>query len=118
MALKSTITSSVNNAFNLIGDLGETINFTNASIEGYDFSNNSVEGNATTLVSIKGIVSKQYKDISDNPRLLSDITIKTTDLSAIELDNYDLVNFRSKNWNINNVSDNGFITVITVAREI
>ena len=118
MALKSTITNSVNNAFNLIGDLGETITFTNSTIEGYNFANHSPQGSATETVSVKGIVARQYKDITDNPRLLADITLKTTDLSTIELDNYDLVTFRSKNWNINSVTDNGFITNVTVAREI
>ena len=118
MALKSTITSSVNNAFNLIGDLGEIITFTNSTIGGYDFSNHSIQGSATQEVTIKGIVSKQYKDITDNPRLLADIVLKSADIDGVELDGYDTIIFRSKQWRINSLTDNGFVVNLTVAREI
>ena len=118
MALKSTITSSVNSAFNLIGDLGEIITFTNSTANEYDFNNHSVTQTTLQPVQIKGIVAKQYKNTSDNPRLLTDITLKSADVDAVELDNYDIVNFRSKDWKINSVDDNGFIVRVTVAREI
>ena len=118
MALKSTITSSVNSAFNLIGDLGEIITFTNSTVSEYNFNNHSVTKTTLQPVTIKGIVSKQYKNISDNPRLLSDITLKSADVDAVELDGYDIVNFRSRDWKINSIDDNGFIVKVTVAREI
>ena len=119
MAFKSLITNEVRNAFNLLQDLAEDITFTNNTSTSYDFSTGDVteDANKTTTI-IKGVISKMSKDVNDNTMIIAEVILKSEDASIIDIDNYDTINFRNRNWSINNVEDNGFAVTLTAARKV
>ena len=105
---------NVDLAFNLIGDLAEDVTLkTTASVD-YDFSTSTTNTTADTQKVIKGVISKIYSPEEDNSILLADIIVKSTDISVDEIDNYDVVNFRNKDWNMRVAKDNSYIITITV----
>lgn len=116
MALKTLITNAVNGAFNTVGDLAEDIVFVNKTASDYNFTTGLVTTTDVGTKTLKGIVSKTYKSITDNTTILADVLIKSNDATVLDLDNYDTVTLRNKSWNINNVSDDGFTVTITLAR--
>lgn len=118
MAFRNLIQSQVNNAFNLIGDLAENIMFTNNSVSEYNFETGDTTEVTGSQVTIRGVVSKMSKDVNDNTMIVAELTLKTSDVSTIEIDNYDAITFRNKSWSINSVEDNGFATILTAVRKV
>lgn len=118
MAFKNRILNQVNRAFDILQDLAEDISFTNVTDVEYDFNNSEASETVETTKIIKGVITKMYKDINDNTILLSEVIIKTVDASGNDLDNYDTITFRNKNWNINSLEDNGFSVTIIAARKV
>lgn len=118
MSFKTLITNNVTNAFNLIGDLAESITFTNTTVSEYDFANQSMTSTTDASLTIKGVVTKSYKTNDDKPRINADIMIKSSDVDSEILDGYDTVVLRSKTWNINKMEDDGYIINLTIGREI
>lgn len=118
MSFKTLITDNVTNAFNLIGDLAETLTFTNTTVSEYDFANQSMTSSTDSSLTIKGVVIKSYKTNDDKPRLNADIMIKSSDVNSEILDGYDTVLLRNKTWSINTMEDNGYVINITLGREI
>jgi hypothetical protein len=118
MSFKTLITNNVTNAFNLIGDLAESITFTNTTVSDYDFSNQSMTSTTDASLTIKGVVTKSYKTNDDKPRINADIMIKSSDVNSEVLDGYDTVVLRSKTWSINKMEDDGYVINLTIGREI
>jgi hypothetical protein len=116
MALKTLITNAVNGAFTSVGDLAEDIIFVNKSASDYNFTTGAVTQTTIGNKTLKGIVSKTYKSNTDSTVILADVLIKSVDATVLDLDNYDTVTLRSKNWSINNVDDNGFTVTMQLAR--
>ena len=107
---------NVDLAFNLIGDLAEDITLKTTATAEYDFSTSTMNTTADTQSVIKGVISKIYSPEEDNSKLLADIIVKSTDISVDEIDNYDVVNFRNKDWNIVTAKDNSYVITITVSK--
>ena len=118
MAFKTLITNQVNSAFNLIQDLAEDITFTNNSVSEYNFETGETTQVDGAQVIIKGVISKMSKDINDNTMMIAEVILKTEDASAVDIDNYDIISFRNKTWNVNSVDDNGFAVTLNVARKV
>ena len=118
MSFKTLITNNVTTAFDLIGDLAETVTFTNTTVSDYDFANQSVSTSTDTDLSIKAVVVKSYKTNDDRPRLNAELLIKSSDVDSTIIDGYDTVVYRSKTWNINKFEDNGYVINIEIGREI
>ena len=77
MSYKTLINNNITNAFSLIGDLAEDIQFTNITVTGYNFGTQAVNSSSASPITIKGIVSKSYKTNDDKPRLNADIMLKS-----------------------------------------
>lgn len=118
MSYKTLINNNITNAFSLVGDLAEDIQFTNITVTGYNFNTQTVNSSSTSPITIKGIISKSYKTNDDKPRLNVDIMLKSTDIDSKVLDNYDSVIFGGKTYSINKYEDNGYLLSIEVGREI
>ena len=118
MAFKNLIANQVNSAFNLIQDLAEDITFTNNSVSEYNFDTGETTQVDGTSITIKGVISKMSKDINDNTMMVAEVTLKTSDVSSIDIDNYDVISFRNKTWNVNSVDDNGFAVTLTAVRKV
>lgn len=114
MALKTTISNAVDSAFVAVQDLAEDVSFTNNTAQGYNFDTGVVEETAGTTTTVQGIFTGYTKQDSNN--LVGTIIFKSSEVSAVELDNYDQLTWRSQNWNINNIEDNGFSTTVTIVR--
>lgn len=114
MALKNVISNAVDSAFISVQDLAEDVSFTNNTAEGYNFSTGVVEETAGTVTTVKGVFTGYTK--SDSNNLVGNIIFKSSDISAVELDNYDKLTWRSQDWKINNIEDNGFSTTVTIIR--
>ena len=118
MAFRNLITSNINNAFtNLLGDLAETITFTNNSVTGYDFNTGETVENEGTAVTVRGVVGSIEKDTNDNTRYTGSITVRTSDINGEQIDNYDVLRFRNRDWDIVSADENSFVVVINVARK-
>lgn len=118
MALnKRIITTQVNNAFRLLGDLGENIIFNNVQASSYNFDTGETEQIESLSQTIRGVVFKQYAASGDNPKIKMEVLIKSEDINSNELDNYDNVNLRSKNWVIDEFEDNGFAINLKLSRK-
>ena len=128
MAFRTLITNQVNSAFNLLQDLAENITFTNISVgDGGDRDYNFATGEITktnpgsadpTSTTIKGVVTKMNKNPSDNTIIEAEVILKSADAKITDLDNYDTINFRNKDWSINSVEDNGFSVTVIAARKV
>jgi len=117
MSYKTLINSNVTNAFSLVGDLAEDIQFTNVTVTGYNFGTQAVDSSTADPITVKGIVTNSYKTNDDKPRINADIILKSSDIDSKVIDNYDSVIFGSKTYAINKYEDNGFIINVQVGRE-
>jgi len=111
MGLRDTVESQVASAFDLLGDLKQTIVFNIASNRGYDFSTGEVsESNAS--ISLEGVV--EYTAINeddDSSGILNGLRAKfildRADLQA-DYNQFDSFTTDGKTYKILSVEDNGY----------
>lgn len=119
MALRNLVSQNVNNAFRLIGDLAEPITFTRMQAE-FDLNSdeNGFDETEQSTININGVISSQTRDVENSSIILTEVVLKSSDVTAnnVILDSYDTISFRNKVWNVDNYSDNGFITTVFVRR--
>jgi hypothetical protein len=118
MSFKTLINDNIVNAFSLIGDLAEDIQFTNVNVTGYDFNTQTVNSSSSNPITIKGVVIKSYKTNDDNPRINAELILKSSDIDSKILDNYDSVILHNKTWSINKYEDNGYVLNVEIGREV
>lgn len=116
MALKDTISNAVDGAFVAVQDLAEDVSFTNRTASNYNFSTGTIEETTDTAKTIKGIFTGYTKE--NGTDLVGNMIFKSSDVTAVELDNYDTLTWRSQNWNINNIDDNGFAITVQIVRKL
>lgn len=119
MAFSTLANSGVDTAFRLMGDLGENITFSNVETEDYNFSEDGgvVEQSFSLEQTLRCLVTKQYAISDPNPRLKIECIIKSSDVSSDELDNYDIVSLRSKNWTIDEFEDDNYTISLKLSRK-
>ena len=117
MSYSKLIKNNVKMAFNVIGDLGEDIVFTNKTVSNYNFATQSISENTDTPITVKAVIESQYRTNDDTPRLECKIMIDSANLDSKIIDNYDTVVLRGKNWKINSFEDNNYVINLIVGRE-
>jgi len=117
MSYQKLIQNNVNLAFDLIGDIGENITFTNKTVTDYNFSTQTVSSSVDTSITVKAVVESQYRTNDDTPRLECNLLIDSKNIDSKNIDNYDNIVFRNKTWKILKFEDNNYIINLTVGRE-
>lgn len=117
MSYSKLIKNNVKMAFNIIGDLGEDIVFTNKTVSNYNFTTQSVDTATDTSFTAKAVVENQFRTNDDTPRLECNLMFDSDYLDSKKIDNYDTVVFRGKTWKINKFEDNNYVITLTVGRE-
>lgn len=110
------LTTNVDLAFKLIGDLAEDITLKPVETTTYDFATSTTIKTTAAEKTVKGVVSKTYNSDGPNPQVLTEIIIKSNDLTVDELDTYDQIKLRSKTFSIIKAEDNGYIVELTVSK--
>lgn len=116
-SFNTLLTTNVEKAFSLIGDLAEDVILSTIDTVAYDFATSTTSTNAAATTTVSGVISKIYNSDAPNTQLYADIILKSTDISIDGLDNYDVVTFRSKSWNIVRADDNGFVITLVVSKK-
>jgi len=117
MGYHKLIQDNVKMAFDTIGDIGEDITFTNKNVTSYNFATQSVNTSIDTSITVKAVIESQYRTNDDKPRLECKIMIDSANLDSKNIDNYDIVVLRGKNWKINSFEDNNYVINLIVGRE-
>ena len=117
MSYSKLIKNNVKMAFNVIGDIGEDIVFTNKTVSNYNFTTQSVDTVTDTSFTAKAVVENQFRTNDDTPRLECNLMFDSDYLDSKKIDNYDTVVFRGKTWKINKFEDNNYVITLTVGRE-
>jgi len=117
MGYHKLIQDNVKMAFDTIGDIGEDITFTNKNVTAYDFATQSITSSTDTSITVKAVIESQYRTNDDKPRLECKIMIDSANLDSKNIDNYDIVVLRGKNWKINSFEDNNYVINLIVGRE-
>jgi len=113
MKLSSTISSAVDNAFKMIGDLAVDVSLSKSTSTGFDFNNldASVAAGSTTIIS--GIVSYKKRDKSDDVKL--SVTLKSKDVS--DFGDFDTLTIRGVTYTPEKpFMNDGYLTIVTVTR--
>ena len=110
------LTTNIDLAFKLIGDLAEDITLKPIDSTTFDFSTSTTTKTSGTEKTVKGVINKTYNSTGPNPQVLTEIIIKSNNLTIDEIDTYDQVRLRSKDFNIIKAEDNGYIVTLTVSK--
>jgi hypothetical protein len=110
MSLAAKVTSSVNSAFNAVGDLAKSATLSSKSVSGFNFSTGSVSSVlGSSIVSV----------IIQSTQQPSGQAFTTTALmkSGVDLSVYDTITIADKAYNIIDYTDNGFTIEAIIVKE-
>jgi len=119
MGLSSTISKSVVQAFNAIGDLSKTVRLIRKQTGGFDFSTGVPVPSTASDIFKKVII----KDVKRGPKAVEGNNVKVAEISFISdnvaINAYDSVEIDGVVWRItSDMSKNQFITKLRITRGV
>jgi hypothetical protein len=111
------VQSNVQKAFNLIGDLAETIILSSTSSSNFDYNIGEAVVSPPLLYNIKAIVN--YSKKKDSDTIVVELLVMTKDIETIsDLDAFDKVTVRGIEYRVITPSiNNGYIVTISATKE-
>lgn len=115
--MRSMIQNNVQKAFNIIGDLAETIILSSSSSSNFDYSTGEAVVSTPLTHNLKAVVS--YKTKKDTTTLLVELLVMTKQIEMItDLDAFDKVTVRGIEYRVISPSLNdGYTVVINATKE-
>jgi hypothetical protein len=111
MSYNSLISSQVDNAFTLLGDLVVSVTFKERESGDYNFATQSFSSSTETSTTIKAIVLNTKREPEDYTKEEIEVIIKSKDVTDLSL--YDEIVIGSKTYSISSFEDvSGFILQI------
>ena len=113
MAIRSTILSGVDTAFNVLGDLVVRVTLTQRDATRYDFATGRTVVSSSGTTVIDGVLLAADKRSEDGNRVMDTLILKARD--APNFDIYDNITIGTKTYRIESFENNGFAIEVQVS---
>jgi hypothetical protein len=113
MALRNTILKGVNTAFSTLNDLAVDVTFDLAESASYDFTTGTTTVDSSESITVKGILIKDEKEITDGSGISTLLLVKKSDITG-SINTYSYFTIGNKTYALKDYEDNGYVIEINV----